>query len=131
MRSKNEQFSSENPVDRIVRVNEILKREIADVLQKLRINENGGLISVTRVQCASNLKNADVFVSLMGIKSEEEQNVMNRLNRLRSDIQHSVSKHVILKYTPVLHFIIDRSVAEGDRVLALLQELENEEAQKN
>jgi ribosome-binding factor A len=38
-----------------------------------------------------------------------------------------VSREVILKYTPVLQFILDKSVSEGDRVLDLLRQMEDED----
>ena len=52
---------------------------------------------------------------------------MKKLYKLRSDIQHEVSRHVILKYTPVLQFVRDNNMEQGDRVLSLLQELEDGE----
>ena len=39
-----------------------------------------------------------------------------------------MSKEVILKYTPVLQFVLDHSVADGDRVLDLLRHMEDENA---
>jgi len=130
MRGKTDRGEAqEASVDRITRVNEILKREIADLLQRESFNEDGKLISVTRVQCATTLKQADVFVSMFGVSGEAaERQVLDRLYRLRGEIQRRVAKHVILKYTPVLTFVVDRNVAEGDRVLELLRELEENES---
>lgn len=111
-------------VDRIARVNEILKREIADLIEKRGVNEGDFLLSVTKVNCSSCLKNATVYVSIMGATEEQEEKIMKSLLRLRPEIQRNVSKHVVLKYTPVLHFTIDRNIAAGDRVLEILRELE-------
>ncbi len=111
-------------VDRIARVNEILKREIADLIEKRGVNEGDFLLSVTKVNCSSCLKNATVYVSIMGATEEQEEKIMKSLLRLRPEIQRNVSKHVVLKYTPVLHFAIDRNIAAGDRVLEILRELE-------
>ena len=36
-------------------------------------------------------------------------------------------QEIILKYTPVLQFVLDRSVADGDRVLDLLRHMEDED----
>ena len=56
-------------VDRLVRVNELLKRVLADLLETLGYNEEQGkIISITRVDCASNLKTAAVYVSIRGAK---------------------------------------------------------------
>jgi ribosome-binding factor A len=45
------------------------------------------------------------------------------LNRHRAEIQARMSKHVILKYTPRLHFKLDNSIENGDRVLGILSQL--------
>ena len=114
-------------VDRIVRVNELLKRVLADLMETLALNEeNGCIISITRVECASNLKSAQVYVSILGAKSDEaEQRVIRRLIERKAEIQTLMSQEVILKYTPVLQFILDKSVSEGDRVLDLLRQMED------
>jgi ribosome-binding factor A len=114
-------------VDRIVRVNELLKRVLADLMETLALNEeNGCIISITRVDCASNLKSAQVYVSILGAKNDEaEQRVIRRLIERKSEIQTLMSQEVILKYTPVLQFILDKSVSEGDRVLDLLRQMED------
>ena len=116
-------------VDRIVRVNELLKRVLADLMETLALNEeNGCIISITRVECASNLKSAQVYVSILGAKNDEaEQRVIRRLIERKSEIQTLMSQEVILKYTPVLQFILDKSVSEGDRVLDLLRQMEDED----
>ena len=117
-------------VDRIARINELLKRVLADLMETLGFNEEQGrIISITRVDCASNLKTASVYVSILGAKDEEEEaRIVRRLIERKSEIQSLMSKEVILKYTPVLHFVLDHSVADGDRVLDLLRHMEDENA---
>ena len=115
-------------VDRIARINELLKRVLADLMETLGFNERGRIISITRVECASSLKNAHVYVSILGAKDDEaEQRVIRRLIDRKAEIQTLVSREVILKYTPVLQFILDKSVSEGDRVLDLLRQMEDED----
>ena len=116
-------------VDRIVRINELLKRVLADLMETLGLNEEHGcIISITRVDCASSLKSAYVYVSILGAKNDEaEQRVIRRLIDRKAEIQTLVSREVILKYTPVLQFILDKSVSEGDRVLDLLRQMEDED----
>ena len=115
-------------VDRIVRINELLKRVLADLMETLGFNEEQGrIISITRVDCASNLKSASVYVSILGAKNEEEEvRIIRRLIERKAEIQSLMSKEVILKYTPVLQFILDHSVADGDRVLDLLRHMEDD-----
>ena len=116
-------------VDRIARINELLKRVLADLMETLGFNEEQGrIISITRVDCASNLKSAAVYVSILGAKNEEEEaRIIRRLIERKSEIQSLMSKEVILKYTPVLQFVLDHSVADGDRVLDLLRHMEDDD----
>lgn len=46
------------------------------------------------------------------------------LNAHRKEVQERMSKHVILKYTPRLHFKLDDSIESGDRVLGILSQLD-------
>ncbi|MBR2905237.1 MAG: 30S ribosome-binding factor RbfA [Lentisphaeria bacterium] len=118
--------------DRLTRVNEILKREIADVLEKNGINESNFIISVTKVILSTNLRSAVVFISILGGKNPEEnyRKVLPKLMKLRPLIQSNIAKHVTLKYTPVIRFEHDLNIVEGDNVLALLQQMEDEELLK-
>jgi ribosome-binding factor A len=124
--------SSKHPVasvDRIVRINELLKRVLADLVETLALNEeNGCIISITRVDCASNLKSAQVYVSILGAKSEEEEmRIIRRLIERKAEIQALMMQEIVLKYTPVLQFVLDHSVADGDRVLDLLRRMEDDD----
>ena len=112
--------------DRIARVNELLKREIADVIEKYSLNEDGMLISVTRVHASESLRNATVYVSIFGADEARSEAVIRKLYKLKPEIQRQVSRHVILKYTPVLQFVRDTNLEDGDRVLALIRELEEQ-----
>lgn len=121
---------STNSVERMTRVNELLKREIAGAVELFGISSKcGTLVSVTKVICSTTLKEATVYVSLLDASDETlERRVLDLLYDEKSEIQARVAKFVVLKYTPVLHFVIDRNPAEGDRVLALLRELEAKES---
>jgi ribosome-binding factor A len=46
------------------------------------------------------------------------------LLRYRARIQHLVARAVVLKYTPVLRFVMDESIVRGNRVLQIIEELE-------
>ena len=116
--------------DRIARVNALLKREIADVLEKLCISVPGALISVVKVNTSSTLRNATVYVSIFGGKNappDLEAKARALLESRRADIQNCISRDVILKYTPVLRFAADHNIAEGDKVLDIIRKLEEEE----
>ena len=115
-------------VDRITRVNELLKREIADLLFRvMHANEfDLAAVTITRVSTSKDLREARVFVSILGHESERPH-MLALLSRRRGELQRRINKDVTLKYTPRLTFELDTSVEEGDHVLAVLAKLENAE----
>ena len=109
---------------RLERVRELLKREIGEVIRReLPVNQ-AGLINVNDLQVASNLKNATVYIGILGGKPQKDKG-MELLEKNRKRIQGIVAKGVVLKYTPRLRFVLDESVERGNRVLKILEELES------
>jgi ribosome-binding factor A len=108
---------------RLQRVRELLKREIGEVIRReLPIGE-AGLVTVNDVNVSGDLHAADVFVSILGT-AEQQKRGLALLRRHRTRIQSLVSHAVVLKYTPRLRFVTDDSVVRGNRVLAILDEIE-------
>jgi len=112
---------------RLVRVNELLKREIAEDLQRnySMSDFNVAAITVTRVECAADLRDANVFISIFG-QEDQRASMIAYLNRHRQEIIRLMIKRVKLKYTPRLHFILDESIEGGDNILSILAEMERE-----
>jgi ribosome-binding factor A len=108
---------------RLLRVGELLKREIGEALRREMPVAESGLVSVNEVEVAGDLKSARVFISLLG-GSEQQRSSRKRLDEVRPRIQDHIAKAVVLKYTPRLSFIVDDSIARGNRILQILDELE-------
>ncbi len=104
---------------RMDRVNELLKREISSVLQR-DFEWKGLLVTVNSVEVSQDLKDARVYVGVLG---GHEERVIGRLNGERGSIQGRVMKRVVLKNTPVLRFIGDDSVVRGVDIVNLLDEV--------
>jgi ribosome-binding factor A len=108
---------------RLERVRELLKRAIGEAIRREFNVSDVGLISVNDVDCAGDLKSATVFVSILG-NAEQQKRGLARLTEQRTRIQELMAKAVVLKYTPVLKFVHDDSVVRGNRVMQILDELE-------
>lgn len=115
---------------RMTRVNELLRREIGTILYRVLNDADFDMaaITVTRVITSNNLRSADVHVS---IRDHEDQKgrMLGLLRSHRVEIQKIMSKNVVLKYTPKLTFKLDTSLAEGDRVLDVLDSLDKADNQ--
>ncbi len=108
---------------RMVRVDALLLREIGALCEKLVVPHARALITITKVQCAPDLHDAQVFVSILG-SEEQRAEAMRLMYRARKEMQRELSRSVILKFTPRLHFREDRTAEGAARVLAILDELE-------
>ena len=112
-------------IDRLTRVNELLRREIGQALYHVLkdYEVDFSAVTVTHVQTTSNLRTARVLVS---IRSDEDSRIrmLSRLKKHRGDIQKFIHQNVVLKYTPRLLFELDGSVEQGAHVLDLLREIE-------
>ena len=108
---------------RLLRVRELLKREIGEAIRREIPVQQAGLVSVTDVDVGGDLKNAKVYLSLLGT-AEQKKTAFKLLNENRPRIQSLVAKTVVLKYTPKLKFLFDDSVERGNRVVRIIEELE-------
>ncbi len=108
---------------RLLRVRELLKREIGEAIRREIPVDQAGLITVNDVQVAGDLRLATVYLGLLG-NTEQQKNAAALLQRSRSHIQSLIAKSVVLKYVPHLRFVIDDSVARGNRVLDIIDEIE-------
>ena len=113
--------------NRIVRVNELLKRELGSLINLKNISPSKSvLVSVTEVKTTNDLRHAMVFISVFGGDDEVANEVLQRLRKERVEIQHDISQVITLKYTPVLKFELDKRIAAGDRVFELLGDVDND-----
>lgn len=112
---------------RMLRVNEVVKRELSGIIAR-EMSFDGALVSINHVDVTSDLKNAHVFVSVLGTKARES--VMSKLASHRSALQAELARHVTMKYTPHLIFHLDDSIERGARVIEIMQEMEASHGEK-
>ena len=111
--------------DRITRVNELIRRELGVQLYRVvnRPDFDAAAVTFTHALTSVDLRSCRVLVSIRAAPADQER-MLAILKRYRVDFQEAVHKHVILRYTPQLHFVLDHSVEQGDQVLAILNKME-------
>ncbi|MBR1588120.1 MAG: 30S ribosome-binding factor RbfA [Kiritimatiellae bacterium] len=111
-------------VDRLERVNSLLRRVIGDAMFRVLMGEDvsAGLVTVTGVSCGKDLRNATVRVSVFGDDAEQRR-VLGSVIRHAHEFERIVNREARLKFTPQLRFVLDHSLEKGDHVLAILDTL--------
>src|SRR5438094_10201578 len=108
---------------RMLRVNEVVKRELSGILAR-EISFEGALVTINHVEVTSDLKSAHVFVSVLA--SESSEKVMNKLEEHRPAFQSELARRVTMKFTPHLLFHLDESDARGSALVELLREIDSD-----
>jgi len=107
--------------DRMRRVNEAVREvvsvRIAEGLRDPRI----GFVTVTSVDTSPDLRQARVYVSVLG-NPEEREATMAGLESAHGVLQQAVGRELRLKHTPTLQFVFDESIERGMRISELLDD---------
>ena len=109
---------------RLLRINELIKRELSTIIRK-DVTFEGTLVGVSEVDVTPDLKQARVFVSVIG-DDGKRQRVLALLEERRGLLQSRLSKRVVLKHLPHLSFLADDSIERGVHILSLLDQVEEE-----
>ena len=108
---------------RIARVNELVKREIANYIST-RYGAETVRWTITSVEVAADLRNAKVTYSVIGDELSARQ-AHAFFGKHASEIRGHVSKYVVLKYSPKLLFVRDYGIERGNRTMEILDELDD------
>jgi ribosome-binding factor A len=104
---------------RPVRVGEMIRMEISQLLVREVKDPRIGLTTVTEVKMSPDLKQARVYVSVLG-GAKERQKTLEGLNSAASHIRHVIGERLRLRNAPELNFCYDQSIEYGARIEELI-----------
>ncbi|MUL36466.1 30S ribosome-binding factor RbfA [Gloeocapsopsis dulcis] len=109
---------------RVSRVAELIKREVSQMLlHDIKDDRVGaGMVSVTDVDVSGDLQHAKIFVSIYGT-DEARAETMAGLKSATGYVRSELGQRVRLRRTPEIVFQEDRSIERGNRVLSLINQL--------
>ena len=100
-------------------VKEAVSDAIAHHLNDPRID---GFVSVTRVEMAADLRNADVYISIFGSDQAGQNKAFTAITHAKSRIQSLLAGRVQSKFCPILHFYKDEKFKKTLETLNLIDE---------
>ncbi|MEH2397464.1 30S ribosome-binding factor RbfA [Nostoc sp.] len=117
---------------RVSRVAELIKREVSQMLLNgIKDDRVGtGMVSVTDVDVSGDLQHAKIYVSIYGT-DEAKVETMAGLKSATGYVRSELGARVRLRRTPEVIFLEDRSIERGNKVLALLNQLNHERPPEN
>ena len=118
--------SAEMKGNRLMRVSDLLRKEIARILGETLRDPRLGFVTITRVEVSSDLRNATVHISTLGDDAEFRETV-TILNHAAPYIRHELKEcRLDLRNLPMIHFKGDPSLREAQRIQELLRSVQIE-----
>lgn len=122
--SKSRSSAASGPTQRQLRVGELIRRTLSDMLNRAEIHDpdlNAMSITVGEVSLSNDLKVATVYVMpLMG--SVPVEDAIAALARNKHQLRHRLSKELTLKYAPDLRFRADETFDRLDETRRLFSD---------
>ena len=110
---------------RVEKLQELIKQEVGKMLLKEIKDPRIGFVTVTDVEMTGDLREAKIFVSIMG-NEEQVKNSWAGLQSALGFIRREIGHRIRLRFTPFVSFAIDKSLDYGDHIQKLLLQIERE-----
>jgi len=108
---------------RIERVNNLIRREISELLQRqVKDPRLGGFVTVTEVSTSPDLRYAKIFVSRIGGEGEKQE-TLNALAGASGFFRNELAKRLNLRRIPELSFHWDDSIERGAHLSQLIDQI--------
>ena len=114
---------------RIDKVQEFIKQEVSQIIQKDIKDPRVGFVTVTDVEMTKDLRHAKIFLSLMG-SDEQKKATWEALNRALGFMRSEIGKRIRLRCTPELSLHLDKSLDYSNHIQKLLLQLEKDGTDK-
>jgi len=121
MNRRSSHSQSKGSSQRQLRVGEMLRHALSDILRETDIRDPGLIgvsVTVTEVKPSPDMRHATVFVQPLG--GINAQAIIAGLNRHRGFLRGELGRVIALKFTPELRFVEDTSFAEAERIEKIL-----------
>jgi len=121
--ARNKFHDGPGPSQRQLRVGELIRRTLAEVLARGDVHDpelNRMSITVGEVRTSPDLKIATAFVLPLGGQGQDE--VLGLLARNKSELRRMVGKKLALKFSPDLRFQLDETFDRMDETRRMLSD---------
>ena len=114
---------------RAERVAERIKQDVSIIIRERVADPRVGFVSVTEVDLSPDLKNATIYLSVMGDEQKKKE-TMEAFSSARGFIRSQLAVMLNLRLTPEIHFVHDDSIERGSRILGLISQLHTEHEER-
>lgn len=107
--------------NRPARVRELIQRELGAIITR-ELTFRATLVTVHGVDLTPDFRHCHVFIGVLGTEPQQRE-ALAKLNESRQMLQKELSKRVIMKFTPQLHFKFDAALERGTKVMEIMRQI--------
>ena len=113
---------------KIERLNHAFQEEISMIIMREVKNQELKMVTITGVETSNDLSYAKVYYTILD--QEKQQIVEEALKKASSFIRKKLAERVEVRHTPELKFIYDTSIAYGEHIDKIMEEIKSKEMEK-
>lgn len=104
------------------RVAEQMRRELADLLQFEVKDPRVGMVTVTEVEVTGDMAHAKIYYSTAEQDAKSAAELQKALEKTAGFLRSQLSKRMLLRTVPQLHFVYDASIDNGMKLTRLINQ---------
>lgn len=116
------------------RINELIKQELSKIILKEIEFPQEVLVTLTRVETSSDLRNSNVYVSIISMISSENKNelvisqhknskILEILNKNIYTLQQKLNKRLRMRLIPKIKFLEEKTIDNAIKIEEILEKL--------
>lgn len=110
---------------RVEKLQELIKQEMGKMLLKDIKDSRIGFVTVTGVEMTGDLREAKIYVSIMG-NDEQIKSSLEGLQSALGYIRREIGRRIKIRFTPEISFALDKSLDYSEHIQKLLLKIEQE-----
>ena len=110
---------------RVEKLQELIKQEISKMILNDLKDPRIGFVTVTHVSVTGDLRDAKVYVSIMGDDNKVKESWQG-LQSCLGFIRREIGQRIRLRFTPTIEFALDTSLDYSEHIQKLLLQVEKE-----
>ena len=121
-RSMRRDAAQNGPSQRQLRVGEMLRHALAEVLRENDIRDpdlEGVSVTITQIKPSPDMRYATVYCEPLG--GENAKEIVAALNRHKGFLRGEMGRLISMKFTPDLRFVEDEFFAEAQKIETILK----------
>lgn len=107
---------------RAQRVEGLILEEVSKIIREELKDPRIGFVTITSVSVSDDLRNAKIFVSVMG-EEEEKTDSLKGLRSATGFVRKELGNRLELRCVPGIYFKLDDSIEKSAKILTILSDL--------